>query len=104
MGGLYRSDQVAEDHGSARSHAERFVKEHPRQLTDLQLPGEAVLDLLNASLHGFIAQKLGEVTWQVPDESLSRYPEPVRLFFRPPSAGTLGAVSLGSRPPDPLIR
>ena len=63
-----------------------------------------MLDLLNLSLQGFIAQKHGEVSWQVPDDSMSRHPETVRLFFRPPSAGKLGEVSLGGRPPDSLTR
>lgn len=95
--------QMEELAGQFISQTERFVKEHEKQLADLQLPGEPVLDLLSVSLQGFIAQKHGEVSWQVPDESMSRYPVSVRLFFRPPSAATLGDFSSGG-PPDSLMQ
>ncbi len=96
--------QMEELAGQFISQTERFVKEHAKQLNDLQLPADAVVDLLNASLQGFIAQKHGEVSWQVPDESMSRFPESVRLFFRPPSAATLGDFALRGRPPDSLTQ
>ena len=81
-----------------------FLKEHAKQLADLKLPGEAVVELLNASLEDFITQKGGEVSWRVPDEALSRYPDPVQLFFRPPSAGTTGAAFAGGRSPESLTQ
>jgi hypothetical protein len=86
------------------SQTERFATEHARQLADLKLPGQAVVDLLTASLEVFIAQKAGEVSWRVPDEALNRYPEPVQLFFRPPSAGTLGEAFAGGRAPESLTQ
>jgi hypothetical protein len=94
-------DQLA---GQFIDQTERYLNEHAKQLADLKLPGEAVVELLNASLEEFIAQKLGEVSWRVPDDALSRYPDSVQLFFRPPSAGTPGEAFAGRRSPEPMTQ
>ena len=76
------------------AHLQTFLEENSTAFTDIDMPVDAALRLITVAIDRFIDTKFAaEVSFEVPDDVLRRFPEPVRTFFRPDSAEGL--------PPDP---
>lgn len=62
-----------------------FVKGHSQELAAIEMPPDATMQLVRAAVGRFVDTHFAtEVTLEVPDELLRRFPEPVQSFFRPP--------------------
>jgi hypothetical protein len=62
-----------------------FVKGHSQELAAIEMPPDATMQLVRAAVARFVDTHFAtEVTFDVPDELLKRFPEPVQSFFRPP--------------------
>jgi hypothetical protein len=80
--------------GQMTAHLQSFLEEHSTAFTDIDMPVDAALRLISVAIDRFIDTKFAaEVSFEVPDDVLQRFPEPVRTFFRPSSAERL--------PPNP---
>ena len=72
----------------------QFLTAHQGSLREIDVTMDAIIHLLHLSLERLIARSSGEVRWEVPEEALSQFSPPVRLFFRPPSAeSTIPAIA-----------
>ena len=61
-----------------------FLKENSRTFTDIEMPIDAARQLIQVAIDRFIETQFAtEVSFEVPDDVLQRFPEPVRTFFRP---------------------
>jgi hypothetical protein len=61
-----------------------FLQAHRQTFMDIDLPVDAALQLIQLAINRFIETPLAtEVSFEVPDDALRRFPEPVRTFFRP---------------------
>jgi len=61
-----------------------FLKENSRTFTDIDMPIDAARLLIQVAIDRFIETQFAtEVSFEVPDDVLQRFPEPVRTFFRP---------------------
>jgi hypothetical protein len=63
-----------------------FLLAHQDQLDDLHLPLDACVELVRVTVQRLIEQPSAAVDWDVPDEIVVRFPDEVRLFFRPPAS------------------
>jgi len=62
-----------------------FVKGHAHELAAIEMPPDATMQLVRAAVARFVDTHFAtEVTLEVPEELLKRFPEPVQSFFRPP--------------------
>jgi hypothetical protein len=62
-----------------------FVKGHREALAAIEMPPDATMQLVRAAVDRFVDTHFAtEVTLEVPDDLLKRFPEPVQSFFRPP--------------------
>jgi hypothetical protein len=62
-----------------------FVKGHSQALAAIDMPPDATMQLVRAAVGRFVDTHLAtEVTLEVPDHLLKRFPESVQSFFRPP--------------------
>jgi hypothetical protein len=62
-----------------------FVKGHSEALAAIEMPPDATMQLVRAAVGRFVDTHFAtEVTLEVPDAILKRFPEPVQSFFRPP--------------------
>ena len=75
----------ANEVGVARLERIRTIQ---RELgADIDMPVDAALRLITVAVDRFIDTKFAtEVSFEVPDDVLRRFPEPVRTFFDPASA------------------
>jgi hypothetical protein len=61
-----------------------FLRAHEQTFAEIDLPVEAALKIVQLAIGRFIETPLAtEVSLEVPDDVLRRFPEPVRTFFRP---------------------
>ena len=61
-----------------------FLQENSRTFTEIEMPVDAARQLIKVAIDRFIdTQFATEVSFEVPDDVLQRFPEPVRTFFRP---------------------
>jgi hypothetical protein len=61
-----------------------FLRTHEETFAEIDLPVEAALTIVQLAIGRFIETPLAtEVSLEVPDDVLRRFPEPVRAFFRP---------------------
>ena len=68
------------------AHLQTFLEEHSTAFTDIDMPVDAALRLITVAIDRFIDTKFAaEVSFEVPDDVLRRFPQPVRTFFRPDS-------------------
>lgn len=66
-----------------------FLADHPVALADIELPMDAARNLMQLAIDRFIEPQLSsEISIEVPDDILERFPESVRIFFRPPARPT----------------
>jgi hypothetical protein len=62
-----------------------FVKGHSQAFAAIEMPPDATMQLVRAAIERFVDTHFAtEVTLEVPDDLLKRFPEPVQSFFRPP--------------------
>ena len=70
--------------GQMTADLDAFLKEQSTTFTDIDMPIEAARVLIQVAIDRFIdTQFATEVSFEVPDDVLQRFPEPVRTFFRP---------------------
>ena len=70
--------------GQMTADLDAFLKEKSATFTDIDMPIEAARVLIQVAIDRFIdTQFATEVSFEVPDDVLQRFPEPVRTFFRP---------------------
>jgi hypothetical protein len=70
-----------------------FLAGHPEAMAEIELPMDAARKLIQLAIDRFIEPQLSsEISIEVPDEILDRFPESVRIFFRPPAAPTETSV------------
>jgi hypothetical protein len=61
-----------------------FLREHSAGFAEIEMPIEATRQLVQVAIDRFIdTQFAAEISFEVPDDVLKRFPEPVRTFFRP---------------------
>jgi hypothetical protein len=61
-----------------------FLQEKSGSFRDIDMPIDAARQLIHVAIDRFIdTQFAAEVSFEVPDDVLQRFPEPVRTFFRP---------------------
>ncbi len=61
-----------------------FVKGHGQTFAAIDMPVDATVQLVRAAVDRFVETRFAtEVSLEVPDDLLQRFPEPVQSFFRP---------------------
>jgi len=71
--------------GEMTEELSNFVKGHRQALAAIEMPADATMQLVRAAVDRFVDTYFAtEVTLDVPDDLLKRFPEPVQSFFRPP--------------------
>lgn len=72
---------------------DRFLRERSLAFAEIDMPIEAARQLIHVAIGRFIdTQFATEISFEVPEDVLQRFPEPVRTFFRP-GARDLPAVN-----------
>jgi hypothetical protein len=70
--------------GQMNADLDAFLKQNSQTFTDVDMPIDAARQLINIAIDRFIdTQFATEVSFEVPEDVLQRFPEPVRTFFRP---------------------
>jgi hypothetical protein len=70
--------------GAMTADLDAFLKEKSHTFADIDMPIDAAKQLIQVAVERFIdTQFATEVSFEVPDDVLARFPEPVRTFFRP---------------------
>ena len=70
--------------GRMTADIDSFLKENSRNFIDVDMPVDAARQLIHIAIERFIETKFAtEVSFEVPEDVLKRFPEPVRTFFRP---------------------
>ena len=63
---------------------DRYLIDHGREFEEAGMPVDAARHLSRVATERFVdMQFASEVSFEVPDDILQRFPEPVRTFFRP---------------------
>jgi hypothetical protein len=71
--------------GQMTEELSSFVKGHSQALAAIDMPADATMQLVRAAVGRFVDTHFAtEVTLEVPDDLLKRFPEPVQSFVRPP--------------------
>jgi multidrug efflux pump subunit AcrA (membrane-fusion protein) len=69
-----------------------FLAQRQQAFAEVDLPIDAARNLIQVAIDRFIdTQFSSEVSFEVPDDALQRFPEAVRSFFRPSAAATEGS-------------
>ena len=80
--------------GQITDEVSSFVKGHSQALAAIEMPPDATMQLVRAAVDRFVDTHFAtEVTLEVPDNLLKRFPESVQSFFRPPVPGSADAKS-----------
>lgn len=61
-----------------------FLESREADLKEIDVTAGALLQLLRLSIESLIAQSTGEMRWEIPEQALAQFSDPVRQFFRPP--------------------
>jgi hypothetical protein len=70
--------------GEMRAELDQFLAERGSAFAEIDMPIEAARQLIIVAIDRFIStQFAAEISFDVPDDVLQRFPEPVRTFFRP---------------------
>ena len=71
--------------GQMTEEVASFVRGHTQALAAIEMPADATMQLVRAAIDRFVETRFAtEVSLEVPDELLKKFPEPVQSFFRPP--------------------
>lgn len=74
--------------GQKTAELDQFLRERSSAFTEIDMPIEAARQLIVVAIDRFIdTQFAAEISFDVPDDVLQRFPEPVRTFFRPAVLG-----------------
>ena len=78
------SAQLREVAGQLSADVDRFLGSRAEAFSDVGMPVEAARELIRVAVDRFIdTQFASDVSFEVPDDVLQHFPEPVRTFFRP---------------------
>jgi hypothetical protein len=70
--------------GQMTAGLDQFLQERSSAFADVEMPIDAARQLIVVAIDRFIDTHFAtEVSFDVPDDVLQRFPEPVRTFFRP---------------------
>ena len=76
--------QLRELTGHMGSETDKFIGEHAEEFAAVDMPVDAARHLVHVAIDRFVEMQFAsEVSFEVPDDALQRFPEPVRTFFRP---------------------
>ena len=74
--------------GQVTAGLDQFLQERSSAFADVEMPVDAARQLIVLAIERFIdTQFATEISFDVPDDVLQRFPEPVRTFFRPAGPG-----------------
>jgi hypothetical protein len=74
--------------GQMTAELDQFLRERSSVFAEVDMPIDAARQLIIVAIDRFIdTQFAAEVSFDVPDDVLRRFPEPVRTFFRPAVPG-----------------
>jgi hypothetical protein len=66
------------------TETDAFINGNTEAFSEVGMPADAARHLLHIALERFVEMQFAsEVSFEVPDEALQRFPESVRIFFRP---------------------
>ncbi|HEY9287425.1 MAG TPA: hypothetical protein VIT43_05320 [Candidatus Dormibacteraeota bacterium] len=87
------TEQLREVAAQATAALDAFLTDRSDTLAEIELPIDAVRKLILLALDRFIEPQLSsEISIEVPDDILERFPDSVRIFFRPPPRPTETSV------------
>ncbi len=87
------TEQLREVAAQATAALDAFLADRSDTLAEIELPIDAVRKLILLALDRFIEPQLSsEISIEVPDDILERFPDSVRIFFRPPPRPTETSV------------
>ena len=67
---------------------DQFLRKRSTAFEGIDMPIDAARKLIQVAIDRFIDTKYAsEISFEVPDNILQRFPEPVRAFFRPEVPG-----------------
>lgn len=70
--------------GQIAAELDQFLQDRSTAFADVGMPIDAVRQLIQVAIDRFIDTRFAaEISFEVPDDVLRRFPEPVRTFFRP---------------------
>jgi hypothetical protein len=70
--------------GQMRTETDAFISRNAEPFAEVGMPADAARHLMHIALERFVEMQFAsEVSFEVPDEALQRFPEAVRIFFRP---------------------
>jgi hypothetical protein len=70
--------------GEMLAELDQFLQKQSAAFADIDMPIDAARNLIQVAIDRFIETKYAsEISFEVPDDILQRFPEPVRAFFRP---------------------
>ena len=79
--------------GQVTASLNAFLAERQQAFAEVDLPVDAARNLIQVALDRFIdTQFSSEVSFEVPDDALQRFPEAVRSFFRPSASSERSPV------------
>jgi hypothetical protein len=68
-----------------------FLTANEHEFAEVELPVKAASELIHAAIDQFLDTRYSsEISFEVPDELLEKFPASVRSFFRPPAAAQSG--------------
>jgi len=74
--------------GQMTAELDQFLRERSRAFSEIDMPIDAARQLIIVAVDRFISTRFAaEISFDVPDDVLQRFPEPVRTFFRPAAPG-----------------
>ncbi|MDQ6714339.1 MAG: hypothetical protein M3Z28_14305 [Candidatus Dormibacteraeota bacterium] len=74
--------------GQVSAELDQFLQKRSSAFAEIEMPIEAAHNLIQIAIDRFIETKYAsEISFEVPDDILQRFPEPVRAFFRPGGPG-----------------
>jgi hypothetical protein len=78
------TDQLHWVAGKMTAELDLFLARQSTAFASIDMPIDAVRKLIQVAIDRFIDTKfVAEISFEVPDDILQRFPEPVRTFFRP---------------------
>ena len=70
--------------GKMTAELDQFLQKRSAAFAAVEMPIDAAGRLIQVAIDRFIDTKFAaEISFEVPDDILQRFPEPVRTFFRP---------------------
>jgi hypothetical protein len=78
------TQQLRELAGRMGQDSDKFIGENAEAFAAVDMPVDAARHLVHVAIDRFVEMQFAsEVSFEVPDDALQRFPEPVRTFFRP---------------------